>query len=342
MLVGIFVLLSVHTLDFAEPVLMPVVFALLVSLLLRSPVRMLRRAGIPNTVGASVVLGGSLIAVLLGAYVLAEPASEWLRKAPMEMRELEWKLRDLKRPIQAIHEAGERIEEVTAMAGGKASMRVELRDRRLMDVVLNATPGAIAAAATIFILMFYILTSGDELVRKLVVLAPSGQDKRNFIQTMREIESEVSRFLITITVINLCLGVLTALALFVYGVPNAGLWGALVALLNFAPYIGAAGSLVVLTLVGLTSFDDLQVALGVPAIFLVLTALEGQIITPIVLGRTLSLNPLGIFVALLFWGWLWGLPGALLAVPMLTVANIICRRIPRLAPAAALLARNGG
>ena len=339
---GIFILLLIYMLDFTEPVLLPVTCALLISLLLRAPLRMLRRAGLPRGLCAMMLLLVSLGGAAVAFYMLAKPAGEWLERAPHALSELEWKLRELKEPIEAIKEAGARIESVTAMAtdGEQApTIKVELRGQKLTDVILGATPGALAAAATILILMFYILVNGDNIVSKLKMFAPSAADEEKFLQTIMEIETEISRFLLTIGFINLCLGIATTAVLYAYGVPNSALWGAVVGLLNFAPYIGAALSTALLAIVGLMSFDELNIALGVPALFLVLTTIEGYVVTPNVLGRTLALNPLAIFVALLFWGWLWGLAGVLLAVPMLTIATIVCNRFENLVPVAELLSR---
>jgi predicted PurR-regulated permease PerM len=164
-------------------------------------------------------------------------------------------------------------------------------------------------------------------------------ERRRLIMIGRDIQSEISRFISMITLINACLGALSAAAFWWLGVPNALLWGSAIAIANFVPYIGAAIMLVVLAAVGLISFDTLAEALLVPGSFLVLTVLEGQLLTPILVGRRLDLSPLVIFLAVIFWSYMWGLVGALVAVPIIASTKIALWHIPTLRPIARLLGR---
>jgi hypothetical protein len=156
-------------------------------------------------------------------------------------------------------------------------------------------------------------------------------DKKKALEIARGIETEIGRYLVTVSIINLVLGVAASLLMYLLHMPNPMLWGAMVALLNFIPYVGATISLSILTVVAILTFETLGQALAVPAGFLVLTTLEGQIGYPFIVGRHFSVNPVLVFVSLLFWGLLWGIPGMLMAVPILVIAKIICSHIESLA-----------
>jgi predicted PurR-regulated permease PerM len=123
------------------------------------------------------------------------------------------------------------------------------------------------------------------------------------------------------------------------GVPNAAMWGMLVAVLNFVPYFGPAAGIALLATVGLLTFDTLWTAFLPPAWYLLLHLLEANIITPVLLGHRFTLNPVVIFVSLIFWTWLWGVPGALLSVPILVSIKAVCDRVPAMSPVSELLSR---
>jgi predicted PurR-regulated permease PerM len=163
-------------------------------------------------------------------------------------------------------------------------------------------------------------------------MTPGLDRRRRAVRIARAIQSNLGRYLITVSCINAGLGLITAAAMHLFGMPNPVLWGVMVAILNFMPYLGAALSLGVLTMVAFLTFDSLGQILAVPAAVFVLTALEGQILTPVLTGRRLMLNPVAIFLSMLFWGWLWGVVGALIAVPILMVVKVLCDHVDSLAP----------
>ncbi|HUO82185.1 MAG TPA: AI-2E family transporter [Gammaproteobacteria bacterium] len=339
MLTGIFLMLLLYTLRIAAPLFVPIALAVLLSLLLSPLVRRLARWRVPDSVGAALVMMG-LVAMVGGAfYLLATPAQEWLAKAPETMTLIEHRLSGLKEPMESMQAASERVQDLATIDNGRTvqSQTLTVRPPGLLDNLLSGTTRLAAATGLVFFLLFFLLASGDGLLLKLVKLGRSLDQKKRVVGVMRDIQSDISRYLVTVTAVNIGLGLVTALALHALGVPNPVLWGALVSVLNFAPYIGAAVSLVVLTFVGLMTFESMGLALLVPLTFFVLTTLEGQVITPIILGRRLALSAVVVFLSVIVCGWMWGIIGALLAVPLVASLRIVCGYVEPLQPIAELL-----
>jgi len=317
---------------FGKEILAPVLGALLLSLLLSPVVGLFERLRAPRMLasGLTVLL---VIGVAVGAIMsLAQPAKEWVTKVPEAMQTLAQSFKDLKKPVQQAEKATESLTSMT-QSPGAAQQQVVVKDKgSLVGGILTGTPAVLETIAAVILLLFFFLSSGDNFLRRLVEVAPGMTEKRIVVSIARDIEREMSRYLLTITLINLGLGVATALALMIVQVPNALLWGAMVFVFNFAPYVGAALSAVVLAVVGFTTFDSMGHAFAVPGTFLLLAFIEGQLITPTVLGHRLALNPVVVFVWLLLWGWLWGIVGVLLAGPMLACFRIICQHTQALRP----------
>jgi predicted PurR-regulated permease PerM len=341
-LTGIFALLLFHTLHFAAPILMPITVAMLFNLLLSPAVRMLNRLRIPQALAALLVLIVLLSLVAGAMALLTEPAREWLQRLPYSAFRMEQRLQELKEPIERLQQVTEQLEQAAQLGGDgngdvNESSSVEIRSPGLIRLVLTGTPAVLATIGVVIVLLFFLLASGDALTRKIVSVMPRLTDKRRAVGIIRGIERDISFYLLNVTWINLTLGTVLSLALWLLGVPNPLLWGALIALLNYAPYIGALIGLIILAAVGLLSFDSLGQALLVPGVFAVMTVLEGQILTPLILGRRLALSPVAIFIAMLTWGWLWGIAGALIAVPLLASFKIVCENLEALRPIAVLL-----
>lgn len=333
---GLFVLAVLYTLYFAKPVLLPIALALLFAWVLRPLVRGLQGLKVPESLAAALVVGGVLCAVGSGAYLLTEPAMKWAENAPQTLREIERKASALKRSIATVQRATDKIEDIARPESPSAPAAVP-EHRPLSSTLLSGTQAFAVSALTTVILLYFLLAAGDQFLRKVVRMIPSFGDKKKAVEIARGIESEIGRYLLTIFFINLSLGAMTVFLTTLAGLPNPLLWGAMATLLNFIPYVGATISLVVLAIVSLLTFDTLTQALMVPGGFLLITFLEGQIAYPLVVGRHFAVNPVLVFVSLLFWGWLWGIPGMLMAVPILVIAKICCSHIEALAPAREIL-----
>jgi predicted PurR-regulated permease PerM len=204
--------------------------------------------------------------------------------------------------------------------------------------MLSATPAALASMIATVLLIFIFLLHGDALLRKLVELAPALHLKKDIVIASRSAQHELSTYMITISAINAVFGLLTAAALWWLGVDNALLWGGVAAILNFAPFVGPMVAIAILVVVGFARFPAPLAALAVPGVFLVLHLIEGQLVTPWIVGRRLALDPIMVFIALMLFGWLWGVAGLLLAMPLLSCIRIIAGRVPAWNALATMLA----
>ncbi len=329
-LVVLAVLAVCYTLWAAQDLLLPVLLAMFFALIGNPILRLLRRLYIPRFLGALIVLAaGIAVAVLLGQQ-LAQPAGDWIRDAPQQLRKLTPKLQKVTKPVQAANEAAENIARVAS--GGPPSKRVQVVKTELNDPYksLTATPKAVAAILAVVLLTFFFMVYGQSLQRGAIALLPDWQQKKMTVDILQAIETEISRYVLAISVINVVVGLIFGGCLYFFlDVPlnEAMLWGTMAAILNFAPYVGPLIGIIVMLVMGFASFNGTWQMLLPAAIYLGLHTLEGQIITPIVLGRRMALSPLVLILALMVFGWLWGIIGLLLAVPLLVCVKIVLTRI---------------
>jgi predicted PurR-regulated permease PerM len=304
---------------------------LLLSYLLAPLVRCLGRVRVNAPFGAAIVLLSLLGVLIYGVSRLAEPVAGWLEKAPYSLRQFEQKILPLKRPMEKVAQASGEIEKLAISAEPQAQTVIVKRNA-LAEAFLTQTPEFIASGVVMFILLYFLLAYDGIFLAKLIKASPRLKDKKRAVSIVREIEAQISRYLLTITAINIGLGLAVGVAVHFLGMRNPIMWGMLVALLNFVPYIGALTGIICMTLGAILSFDSLGYAMVVPASYLILATLEGNFITPLVLGRSLTLNPVVILVALAFWGWMWGISGMILAVPILATFKIFCDHLEPMSP----------
>lgn len=336
-LTGLFILALFYTLYLGRAFFLPIILAILLSLLLTPVVRLLKKLRIPEALGAALVVFGLLGLLGWGVYELATPAYEWVQQAPRSLRKVEAKLREFKKPMQQMSKASEQVEKITTVGGGQASAKVAVTTETLGEKVFSRATDFIANGAIMFILLYFLLAAGDMFLRKLIKVMPSLSDKKRAVEIARQIETEISAYLSTITFINVILGLAVWGIMSLIGLPNALLWGVLATVTNYIPYLGALIMIAVLAMVGFVTFDSLGQSLMAPGAFVGLNLLESYFLTPMILGRRLTLNPVVIFLGLTFWGWLWGITGALLAVPIMVVLKIFCDHSEALAPIGELL-----
>jgi predicted PurR-regulated permease PerM len=319
-LTGLFILAVFYTMYFMRSILLPMVLALLLSYLLRPIVRGLAQLKVPLSVGAALLLIGFFGLVGYGISALATPTVEWLQKAPAGLAELQHKLVPVKKSVAQVTQATGEIEK---LASTNAQIKgVELKRRPIAEVLFMRTPELIASAVLSLILLYFLLVYDQAFIAKLVKLLPTLSDKKAAVGIAHDIEEQISRYLFTVTAINVCLGVAV---------------GTAVALLNFVPYLGALTGIICMTIGAALSFDSLGYAFVFPAVYLSFGVLEGSFITPWIMGRSLTLNPVIILLSLTFWGWMWGIVGIILAVPILAAFKILCAHIKPMEPLAEFL-----
>ena len=340
----IVVILGIHLLYLGRSLLMPIVIAFVGAFLLRPIVRKLARWRIPESVGAGIVLFSAVALIVLGVVKLTDPAIVWLARAPIDLRlrQVQRKLEPVQGRISDIAEASEKIEKLASdsSTGSGAPEQVQIRQPSIASSVMSTTTQFLAGAALCFVLTYFVLAMGDSFLNSVVQLIPRMREKKEAVLLVRNVERGISSYLLTVALINACLGLVIGVSCWLAGLPNAALWGVMAMLLNYVPYAGAfLGSGVVLV-VGLFAFDTIGAALVAPAAYFTINIIEGNFLTPAVIGRSMSLNPIMVFLSLAFWGWMWGVCGALLAVPLLAIARIACDQFDSTRPFSILVSHS--
>jgi len=329
---GLFVLAFFYTLYFARAFFVPVVLAVMLDFLLSPLVRALKRVRVPEPLGALIVLVGMLVVLATTVYSFADPVREWLAKAPVTLAQTKEELRQLRRPVEQVTKTAEQVEEATKTPKTTEATEVVVTGPSLSERLFGTTQSIITVTLEIAILLYFLLAAGDLFLQKLIKVMPQLKDKKRAVTIARETEASVSAYLFAMTLLNIGEGVVVAVAMSLLGVPNPVLWGVLAVVLEYIPYLGAVVLAGILAVVGLATFDGFWHAMLVPGVYIAINFIQGNFLTPMFLGKRLTLNPVAIFVGLLFFWWIWGVPGAFLAVPILATFKIFCDHIETLQP----------
>jgi predicted PurR-regulated permease PerM len=321
-----------YSLYFAREFLIPIVFALLLNFLLSPLIRRLLVLRIKPPISAAFVVLLLVAALGEAAYQLTGPAQRWALTAPQAFERAQGRLRTIIRPVQQVTSNVQRAADAVGAQSERKEPAVVVQTGPSVSSRLFGTTQRIAAGLLeIFILLYFLLAGGDLFLQKLIKVLPHFSDKVKAVEIARATEAAVSAYLSTALLVNVVEGAVVAGVLWLLGMPNVLLWGALVACFEFVPYLGAFAAVVVLTVAGLTTYDEVARALLVPGSFLAINLLQANLITPMLLGHRLTLNPVAIFIGLAFFFWIWGVPGAFLAVPLLATFKIFCDHIVSLA-----------
>jgi predicted PurR-regulated permease PerM len=336
---GIFLLLALYTLKIASAFFIPVIVAILLKFLFASVIRGLARFYIPPPLAAVFVIIAMLGILGFGIYQIASPAGEWMGKLPQTVRQVERKLKGVRQSVEEVNRATKEVDRLTTMGGPVKTQQVEVRKPSLGESLVAPTQEFIVSLGIVIILLYFLLASEDMLLRKLVTVLPRLRNKKIAVEISRQIEQDVSIYLITITVINTLFGLSVGVAMYFLGLPTPYLWGVMAGLLHYIPFLGAVIGISIVTLVAAVTLGGINEILMVPAVYLGLNLLEEYVLLPLVMGRRLMLNPVIVLVWMIFWAWLWGVRGALMAVPLLAIVKIMCDRIEPLAPFGEFISR---
>lgn len=334
LLIGIFLILLTAALRLGAGLLLPIAIAMLFTLLLDPAVRALRRLGLPTSVGAALIVFGTLGVVAGGGVLLAGPAGEWVETAPRTLAQIQSRLRRLLRPLQETAKQMDRAAETAAPGDGPT---VQIKAPGVFRRVTGGTATFLATALTVVFLTYSLLAMLPVFRRRVAALIGTRTGARNMEELLTEIEMQMSRYMLINTLTSAGVGLVTWGFLAAVGLPNALLWGVAAFLLNFIPYAGAVVTVVLIGAAALVAFDGTGQVLLVVGGCVAINVIEGNLVTPHLMGRHLPLNPVAIFVSLLYWGWVWGPAGALLAVPITVMLQTLFARIERLRPIAVLL-----
>ena len=334
---GLFVIAVFAVLYVGRTIFIPLAFALMLYFVFRPVVRGLKRIGTPTGVAALLVIAALTGALGYGAYRLAEPATEWVQRMPVALRTVERKLIRLRQPVQDMSKLADKVEQMAQVDKPKNAREVVVEKPGLSDAIFESAREIASGAVVMLFAFFFMLVWGDRVLERAMALMPSFAEKGQARGVLSDVERRMSRYLGTVTLINATLGVAVGFGLYLCGMPNPLLWGVVAAVLHFVPYLGGLVGVCLVGLASFVTFPTLSQALWPPAIYFGLAALEGNFVSPVLLGRTFRLSPLAIFVWLLLWGWLWGLAGAVVAVPSLMLVKLAAEKSLRLGPLAALI-----
>ena len=343
--ITLIVLGTIAALFFARPVFLPIFLACVSAMTLKPLIRWSSYCRIHPAVSAAVVLSLLVAGVVVAFIQFGRPAMAWVNNAPQHMTELRQRVQKLLPPGARFSEAAAAVNNLGATEEEKKKQQkdaptVQIQDNHSSESLINWTGGFLVEVIETLVLLYLLLASGDLFLQKLVHVMPTLGDKKRAVEISHEIQQNISNYLFSVTLINVGLGVVVSIGLYFMGVPNAAMWGLFVAILNFVPYFGPVAGIILLAAIGLLTFgSSLQQALLPPAWYLVLHLLESNLVTPVLLGRRFTLNPVVIFVSLIFWTWLWGVPGALLSLPILVSIKVISDHVTTLAPVSEILSR---
>jgi predicted PurR-regulated permease PerM len=333
LLTGLLLIAAIAAVYFARDFLLPAVFAFFIAVTLRPLVRSMSRRGIPAwaTTAVIVVVAGVLAAIAVSAF--AGALLQWIEDAPRLQREFLGKIASLRASFASLINIGETIQDAATPDAGGDVQEVVVRESILPTVftlIAGYPVNIIFVASGAIVIAVFLMASGDLFYEKLIRIMPSFEDKKAALRIVLDVEREVSAYLISITLINAGLAAAVGLAFWAIGLPTPQLWALFAFILNYIPYLGPISGLVLSAAMGVVVFETIGQALLAPLIYGALIGLETQIITPALLSRRMRINAVMILLSLAFWAWAWGIPGIVVAVPILVTFRVLCSHIEAL------------
>ena len=327
---GLFALALLATAYVAGEIVLPMVFAITLKLLLQPIVRLFERLHLPRLLAALLIIL-ALFGTIVGlGTAISGPAGNWAAKLPEGIPRLEERLSFVRSPINTVQQFLQQIENF-GTGGTRQDPAGPSTGPVLLATLFAGTRSFASGLFTTVLFLYFLLVSGDSFQRRLVEILPRFSSKRQAVDISQQIESDISAYLVTITIMNATVGIATAIVMWLTGVGDPILWGTVAFLLNYAPIVGPASGVLIFLLAGLLTIDTFWQAFLPAGLYLAIHLVEGEAVTPLLLARRFTLNPVLVILSLVFWFWMWGIPGAILSVPMLAIAKIVCDRIRPLA-----------
>lgn len=328
---GLFVIAAIAFLREARPLLLPIVIAVLFTFVLAPSVRRLHRVGVPEYVGAALVVSAVLAALVMIVLIVASPAAEGWSRAPgawhalidaaVQWRDHVW------RPAFASGGAMPLPSDIAAAQPDAISGQLASEGLAITRLALGETLSFTLSSFASMMLLYFLLASEHWLVTTTLQSIPGRRTRARLMAGMREAQRDIGLFIRTMSLVNVALGIATGVALAAIGLPNALLWAVFTVVFSFVPYLGPAFIAIVLWLAGSVTFGIGFNMLAPPAAFLVLHGIEANFLSPLIMGHRLRIPALFVFVSVLVLGWLWGVAGAFIAVPVLLAWRSTCRRV---------------
>ncbi len=323
---GLFGLAMLAACSVAQAIIVPVVMAIFLKLLLQPLIRLLARWRVPRPLAALAGLFLLATALLGLGVALSVPAASWGKTIQDGFPRLEQRLKPLQGPISGLQELLTKAQQAAGGAG-KNPQPIAIERIGVLDLVFSGTRAALEGLITTGIVLFFMMLQGDTFLRRGIEILPNFEHKRRVVEISQQVESDISTYLFTIIGMNAMVGLAVGVAMWLCGMGDPVLFGALAFILNFVPILGPLTGIALFVVAGFMRFDAIGPALLPGAVYLAIHVLEGELVTPSLLARRFTLNPVAVILSLVFWYWIWGVPGAVLAMPMLAITKIICDRI---------------
>lgn len=317
--IGLLLLALFYTLYFARAIFLPLALALILALVFRPVQRALQRMRVPSVLAALLIVAAFCGIIILSFVPVIKPAVGWMEKMPQNARMIRAKFDKFRQPVEKVQQAAEQVKEASGVGATTApnTTTVKVEGPGLEESLLEKSQTFGATISLSLAFLFFFLAFGDALSG---AFAPQG----GTLFIVSQISDSISSYLATVTVINIGLGVCVGIAMYLLGLPNPALWGLLAALANYIPYLGAIIGELVVFLVAMMTFDDVWRIVLPPLVYFLLNTAENTFVTPLVLGKRFTINPIVIFSAMVVWGWMWGIIGAIIAIPLLMGFKIFC------------------
>jgi len=328
---GLFVLAALAAFYVAAEIILPIVLAFVLNLVFRPVLRWLERAHLPRWLAALVIVLALVALVVALGLLLSAPLTGWIGKLPETIPRLQQKLSFLGGTIRSLERALEHVQSL-APSVGSGAQQVAVQTTSLAAWLLAGIRTLAGGAFTTLLVLFFVLVSGETFLRRLVEILPRFKDKKQLVDISQQIETDISVYLATITMMNTLVGIATGIMAWLCGLGDPLLWGTFAFLLNYVPVLGPTAGVMIFLIVGLVSLDPLWLAFLPAALYLLIHIAEGETVTPMLLASRFTVNPVLVILGVIFWYWMWGVCGAILATPLLVMTKIVCDRIEPLRP----------